>query len=158
MKKIKITKIVFLLFLLFFSNSVFSATAGPSVGTFTCLECPLAGPALDPETAYFIRTVVNLQVETWQAPDGQLKSVTICNDSTCATYQYTGGGHFQQVWVKPIINGGGGGGGGGAGSYVIVGYRPIYQWVTSCVGSYCETGSFLIGFEPVFYRTGTQAF
>jgi hypothetical protein len=154
-------KVIFVFFFLFFSGSTFAANAGPSVGTFTCLECPLTGPSLDPETAAFIRTEVNPHTNgTWQAPDGKLKSVTICNDSMCATYQFMANGNFLQVSIKPIINSsasGGSGSSGSGGSYVVVDYRPLYHWTTVCVSDLCESAYVLYAYEPIYRRGNIQA-
>lgn len=48
------------------------------------------------DTAEFLKTFVNTLVDTWQAPDGTLKNMTICN-GVCFVYQYTGGGVHIRV-------------------------------------------------------------
>ncbi len=155
MMKINVIKPVFLLFLLFFSNSAFSTEAGPSAGTFTCSYCPLTGPGIDSDTVEFIKTEINQTVGSWLDSNLKAKSVTICNATHCAVYQYLTNGNFTQVSINPITGGGGGGGGFGGGSGGGFGggyynYVPIYDYVTSCVSGYCETHLVIVGYEKIF--------
>jgi hypothetical protein len=94
-----------------------------SVGNFCCSDCALSQtPGI--EDSIFISTVVNNYVSSWAN-----KTVVICNSSSCATYQYTGGGRFLKIdeedndgqyeyTAEESAEGGqsGGGHGGGEGS------------------------------------------
>lgn len=160
MRKTSLIKGALLLFFLLFSSPAFSTEAGPSVGTFTCSYCPLTGPGIDSDTVEFIKTEVNPTVESWLTPNFQAKSVTICNGTHCAIYQYLTNGNWTQVSISPITSGGGGGGGsGGAGGGLGGGYyvyEPIYTYTTVCVGGYCESAWVLTGFNRIFIRTNNE--
>jgi uncharacterized membrane protein YgcG len=168
--KVKAIKVLSFLFFSFFSNSVFSTSTpftvapGPSVGTFTCSYCPLSGPRPDDETLGFIKSDVNPHVNgSWLDQNLKPKSVTICNATHCAVYQYIGQNQYTQLSITPITSGGGGGGGGfgsggggfgsggggfGGGGYFA--YIPIYVAQTSCIPGYCETHMVLVGYEKIF--------
>jgi uncharacterized membrane protein YgcG len=113
-------------FALLGTSRLASATSDPlSVGYFFCTACTMQQPAMDPSTRVFISVVVNQHVTSWQAANGQLKNVTICNASVCIKWQYTASGQFLSVSVSNNdgshdyvatddggIAGGGAGGGG----------------------------------------------
>jgi len=72
------------------------------VGRFYCPNCAMTEPTMDPETSIFKSTVVNQYANgTWIAPDGTKKTVIICNDDACVTWQYTAGGSFLATKVTP---------------------------------------------------------
>jgi hypothetical protein len=118
----------------------------------------LSWPHPDLDTPAFIKSDVNPHTNgTWlDHATNKFKSVTICNDSICATYQYTGGGQFLQVSTKPVTSGGGGGGGFGGGSGGSGGYYeyvPVYNYVTVCVAGSCSSAWVIVGSERIFIRS-----
>ena len=86
-----------------------------NVGTYTCADC-LLGPLSGPDETLFIQTVVNNDVSNWVDSQGNPKTVTLCNGSKCATYEYVPAtGVFKMIVSWPQAGGGGGGGGGATG-------------------------------------------
>lgn len=96
-------------------------------GRYYCGECTFEDPFAANDTDMFIRTVVNRDVSSWVDSKGGSSSVTICNGSACATYQYVRlSGVFQYKskypsdwngegpYVPPSDGSGGSGDGGSA--------------------------------------------
>lgn len=126
-----------------------------SVGNYTCNDCLLTQPVPDGDTLIYIRSVVNLDVDTWwNSSAGEGKRVTICNASKCVVYQYQANGNFVAIASSNIQGGGGGGGGGsppGSGyTWGVVSYSPIYMTGTVCTSGGCSSQSILVGFAPMY--------
>lgn len=104
------------------------------VGMFYCSDCGMSPGAIDPDTQYWISTVVNTFVDSWITPDGYPKTFTNCNATSCIKWTYVYSGTFVGVpatVIRSIVkykavgsvgggaltppNGGGGGGGGTGG-------------------------------------------
>lgn len=104
-----------------------------NVGYFYCSDCVMTGSYPDPTTRGFITSFVNPWVGgAWVTPNGDVKYVTICNDTICVTWTYQKSGVFTATSRTPnkkdhrykaagsfeggvTINQDGGGGGGGEG-------------------------------------------
>lgn len=156
-------KIIFLSFFIFigqvFINPALAQSSGAHVGDFYCQECDFVGAGMPytPSVSTFIRYGVNpyLQSGSWLLPNGTRRTVTICNGSTCATYQYMANGTHIQITPEfedthetddytnsspPNTSppGGGGGGGGGSSPY----YPPLPP--PGCYGEGCG-GTVVVG-------------
>lgn len=57
-------------------------------GRYYCGSCTFNDPFATGDTDGFIRAEVNKKVASWVDSKGLASSVTICNGTTCATYQY----------------------------------------------------------------------
>jgi hypothetical protein len=71
-----------------------------TVGTFHCDDCVMTdqiGQPANGTIATFIVSTVNQQVSSWQASNGTLKNVVICNGD-CFKYQYVAGGN----WIRSL--------------------------------------------------------
>lgn len=133
-----------LVVMLLFFSAIYAeeAFAQEHVGDLFCSDCSQfngLGTPLTPDVNNFIRTTVNLYLPLggWRQPNGVLRTVTICNGSTCVTCRMTASGTLVQITeefeddhepggytndepppppVNPIAGGGGEGGGGGSSS------------------------------------------
>ena len=78
------------------SGSLTQTSDTYTVGSFHCDSCVMTDQIGQPANASvvtFIKDTVNKQVSTWQAADGKLKNVIICNGD-CFKYQYVAGGNW----------------------------------------------------------------
>lgn len=81
-----------------------------NVGTYQCNSCTFGSPISGEDENEFIRTVVNIDVDTWVDSQGNPKSVTLCNATSCADYTYI---KLSGLWKLDRKYPGGGSSGGG---------------------------------------------
>ena len=119
-------------------------------------SCNIGTPAPDPSTFAYITSIDNAYArDNPEYAKTVGDKFIICNMSYCATYTRTSSiTQFLGSNVVPQQNAGGGGGGGGTGTggttYGIVSYTPVYRTVTTCTPSGCANEQILIGYEPVY--------